>query len=75
MTMGSGMIQNFRRLVRPLGGLGGFMGRSGRVEAPLAESGDYTVVLKVGVQEHRRTLRVRKGPGADAGGGFFQEIR
>ncbi|MFO8174969.1 MAG: hypothetical protein R6T96_11845 [Longimicrobiales bacterium] len=75
MTMGSGMIQNFRRLVRPLGGLGGFMGGGGRAETPLADSGDYTVVLKVGVQEHRQTLRVRKGPGADAGNGFFQEIR
>lgn len=75
MTMGSEMIQNFRRLVRPLGGFGGFMGRSSMGEAPLAESGDYTVILNVGDEEYRQTLTVEKGPGAAAGGGFFQELR
>ena len=75
MTMGSGMIQNFRRLVRPLGGFGGFMSRSGAGEAPLADSGDYTVILKVADKEYHQTLSVEKGPGAAAGGGFFQEFR
>ena len=75
ITMSSAMIQNFRRLVRPLGGSGGFMGRSSMSQPPLAESGDYTVILKVGDEEYPRTLTVEKGPGAAAGGGFFGEIR
>ena len=75
MTMSSAMIQNFRRLVRPLGGFGGFMGRSSMSQPPLAESGDYTVILKVGDEEYPRTLTVEKGPGAAAGEGFFREIR
>jgi len=74
MTMGSEMIQNFRRLVRPLGGFGGFMGRGRMNQAPLAESGEYTVVLKVGDEEYRQMLSVEKGPGADAGGGFFEDL-
>jgi hypothetical protein len=74
MSMSSDMIQNFRRLVRPLGGFGGFMGRRGMAEAPLADSGDYTVILKVGDEEYRQTLTVEKGPGADAGGGFYQDL-
>jgi hypothetical protein len=73
---GGNIMRDFMRMVRPLGGASAFMGgRGGGAQAPLADAGDYTVVLKVGDQEFRQTLRVEKGPGAGAGGGFFQELR
>jgi len=43
---------------------GGFGGGGG--QAPLAEEGAYTVILKAGDQEFRQPLTVLKGP--DAGG-------
>ena len=43
-------------------------------QASLAESGEYTVVLKIGDNEYRQTFTVEKGPGANAGGGFFEEL-
>jgi hypothetical protein len=46
-------------------GFGGGMGGGG--QGPLAESGEYTVILKVGDRELRQTLSVIQGP--DAGGG------
>jgi hypothetical protein len=46
------------------GGRGRFGG--GGNQAPLAEEGDYSVVLKAGDREFRQTLTVLKGP--DAGG-------
>ena len=46
---------------RPITGGGG-----GGNQAALAEEGDYTVILKAGDQEVRKTLTVLKGP--DAGG-------
>ncbi len=55
------------RAARPItggGGRGGFGGGGG--QAPLADAGDYTVVLKTGDREFRQTLEVIKGP--DAGG-------
>jgi len=56
------------RAARPITGTGGFGGggRGGGGQAPLADAGDYTVVLKAGDQEFRQTLTVIKGP--DAGG-------
>ena len=75
MSMGSNMIQIFRAFSRAMGGGGGMMGGRGGAQAPLAESGDYTVILKVGDQEYRQNLTVEKGPGANAGGGFFQDLR
>jgi photosystem II stability/assembly factor-like uncharacterized protein len=69
--MASGMIRHFMRLVRPLGGAGAFMSGRGSREAPLAEAGEYEVVLEAGDMKARRTLTVVKGPGAEAGGGFF----
>ncbi len=57
------------RAARPITGTGGFGGggRGGGGQAPLADAGDYTVVLKAGDQEFRQSLTVIKGP--DAGGG------
>ncbi len=73
--MGGGTIQVFRRMRSAMGGGGGFMGgRGGGAQAPLAESGEYTVILEVGDQEFRQALVVEKGPGANAGGGFFEEL-
>ena len=69
--MASGMIRHFMRLVRPLGGAGAFMSGRGRREAPLAEAGEYEVVLEAGDMKARGTLTVVRGPGAEAGGGFF----
>jgi photosystem II stability/assembly factor-like uncharacterized protein len=71
--MPPGMIQVFRAFSRATGG-GGRMGRGGGAQAPLAEAGEYTVVMKVGDQEFTQTFTVAKGPGADAGGGFFEEL-
>jgi hypothetical protein len=71
--MPPGMIQVFRAFSRATGG-GGRMGRGGGAQAPLAEAGEYTVIMKVGDQEFTQTLTVAKGPGADAGGGFFEEL-
>ncbi len=73
-SMSSEMIQNFRRLVRPLGGQSAFMGRRAGGGAPLAETGEYTVVLRVGDEELRQSLTVDKRPGA-GGGGMFEELR
>jgi hypothetical protein len=71
---GGGMMQVFRAMGRAMGS-GGMMGGRGRGgQAPLAESGEYTVILKVGDREFRQPLKVQKGPGADAGGGFFEEV-
>jgi hypothetical protein len=70
---GGGPMRAFMRMARRRGLSGGFMGGGGRGgQAPLADEGDYTVVLKVGDREFRQRLAVKKGPGADAGGGFFQ---
>jgi hypothetical protein len=71
--MPSGMISVFRAFSRALGGGGGMGGRGG-AQAPLAHAGEYTVTMKVGDQEFTQTLTVAKGPGADAAGGFFQEL-
>ena len=71
MSLGSGMIRHFMRLVRPLGGAQAFMGGRRGPRPPLAEAGEYTVVLEAGEEELRQTLTVLKGPGAGAGGGFF----
>ena len=52
---------------RPIsGGGGGGFGGGGGGQAPMADEGDYTVVLRIGGQEFRRTLTILKGP--DAGG-------
>ncbi len=51
------------QLSRPITGGGGGGGGN---QAALAEEGDYTVILKAGDQEVRKTLTVLKGP--DAGG-------
>jgi hypothetical protein len=67
------MIQVFRAFSRAMGG-GGMMGGRRDAQAPLAEAGDYTVTLKVGDREFSQPLSVGEGPGAGAGGGFFQEI-
>jgi hypothetical protein len=67
------MIQVFRAFARATGG-GGRMGGGGGAQAPLAEAGEYTVIMKVGDQEFTQTFTVAKGPGADAGGGFFEEL-
>ena len=67
------MMQVFRALNRAMGSGGGMGGRGG-AQAPLAESGEYTAILKVGDDEYRQTLTVAKGPGANAGGGFFEEL-
>ena len=71
--MGGNMMQVFRALNRAMGSGGGMGGRGG-AQAPLAESGEYTAILKVGDDEYRQTLTVAKGPGANAGGGFFEEL-
>ena len=67
---GGGFTPEMRLLsqaARPITGGGGFGGGGGGGgQAPLADAGDYTVVLKVGDQEFRQTLTVTKGP--DAGG-------
>jgi hypothetical protein len=67
---GAGFTPEMRLLsqaARDITGGGGFGGPGGGGgQAPLAESGDYTVILKVGDQEFRQTLTVIKGP--DAGG-------
>ena len=57
--------------------MGMFGGRGGRGagQPPLADTGEYTVVIKVGGREFTQTFTVAKGPGADAGGGFFEELR
>jgi len=44
---------------------GGGFGGGGGGQAPLADAGDYTVILKAGDQEFRQTLTVIKG--SDAG--------
>jgi hypothetical protein len=51
---------------RAISGGRGMFGGGGRGQAPLAEAGDYTVVLKAGDREFRQTLTVIKG--SDAGG-------
>jgi len=51
---------------RAVTGGSGFGGGGGAGQAPLADAGDYTVILKAGDQEFRQTLTVIKGP--DAGG-------
>ncbi len=53
------------RAIRPITGGGGMFGGGGN-QPPLAEDGDYTVILKAGDREFRQTLTVIKGP--DAGG-------
>jgi hypothetical protein len=49
-------------------------GRGGGGQPPLADAGEYTVVLRVGGQEFRQTLTVVKGANAGEGGGFFQDL-
>ena len=71
-SMGGNMMRQMMRMVRPLGGIGAFMGAGGGAQPPLVESGDYTVIMKAGDKEFRQTLTVVKGPGANAGGGMFQ---
>jgi photosystem II stability/assembly factor-like uncharacterized protein len=46
-------------------GFGGGMGGAG--QGPLAEDGEYTVILKIGERELRQTFTLIRGP--DAGGG------
>jgi photosystem II stability/assembly factor-like uncharacterized protein len=70
--VGGEMIQLFRTFSRALG-RGGRMGGRGGDQGPLADSGDYTVILRVGDQEFARTLVVEKRPGAGAAGGFFEK--
>ncbi|MFH1764536.1 MAG: hypothetical protein ABIF09_10130, partial [Gemmatimonadota bacterium] len=68
---GGGMTPEMRLITqaaRDITGGGGFGGPGGGGgQAPLADAGDYTVILKAGDQEFRQTLTVIKGP--DAGGG------
>jgi hypothetical protein len=71
-TMGGDMMRQMMRMVRPLGGVGAFMGGDGGAQAPLVESGAYTVVLQAGDREYRQTLQVEKRAGAE-GGMMFQE--
>jgi len=59
------------RMLRPLGGVGAIMSGGDGGQAPLVESGNYTVIMKAGEEEFRRTLTVVKGPGAAGGGGMF----
>jgi hypothetical protein len=62
---------------RALTGGGRFRGggQGGGGEAPLADAGEYAVILRAGDRELRQSLRVLKGPHAGEGGGFFQTIR
>ena len=71
-SMGGNMMRQMMRMVRPLGGVGRFMSGGGGSQPPLVESGEYTVVLKAGDSELRRTLLVEKRPGAEGGSGMFQ---
>jgi len=73
-SMGGNMMQQMMRMVRPLGGVGAFMGGGAGAQAPLVESGTYTLILTAGDREYRQTLQVEKGPGAEAGG-MFEELR
>lgn len=72
--MPTGMIDVYRALNRAMGGGRGFGGGGGGGQAPLADAGEYTVILKVGNDEFRQTFTVARGPGANAGGGFFEEL-
>ena len=71
-SMGGSMMRQMMRMVRPLGGVSRFMSGGGGVQPPLVESGDYTIVLKAGDSELRRTLVVERRPGAEGGSGMFQ---
>jgi hypothetical protein len=70
-SMGGNMMRQMMRMLRPLGGFGALMSGGDGGQAPLVESGDYTVIMKAGEEEFRRTLTVVKGPGAAGGGGMF----
>jgi len=73
-SRGGGFTPEMRVLfqaARPITGGGAFGRGGGGGQAPLADAGDYTVILKVGDQEFRQTLTVVKGPDAGGGGGFF----
>ena len=71
-TFGGAMMRQMMRMVRPLGGVGAFMGGGQGVRPPPVESGEYTVIMQAGEEELQTTLIVVKGPGANAGGGMFQ---
>jgi hypothetical protein len=71
---GGGFTPEMRVLfqaARPITGGGAFGRGGGGGQAPLADAGDYTVILKVGDQEFRQALTVVNGPDAGGGGGFF----
>jgi hypothetical protein len=51
------------RAARPITGGGGMFG-GGRNQPPLADAGDYAVILKAGDREFRQTLTVIRGPDA-----------
>jgi len=77
---GGGFTPEMRVLfqaARAITGGGGFGGggRGGAGQAPMADAGRYTVVLRVADQEFRQTLTVVKGPDAGEGGSFFQDLR
>jgi hypothetical protein len=60
------------RAIRPITGGGGMFG-GGRNQAPLAEAGVYTVVLKAGDREFQQTLTVIRGPDIGDGSGSLLE--
>jgi hypothetical protein len=71
---GGGFTPEMRILfqaARPITGTGGFGRGGGGGQAPLADAGDNTVVLKAGDEELRQTLTVVKGPDDAGGGGSF----
>jgi hypothetical protein len=57
------LTQAARAITGQAGAAGGFGGGGGG-QAPLAEAGSYTVVLKVGDRELRQPLQVIRGPNA-----------
>ena len=74
-SMGGNMMRQMMRMLRPLGGVGALMSGGGGGQAPLVDSGEYTVIMKAGEAEFRQTLVVEKRPGAEGGGGMFEGRR
>jgi len=69
---GGGVTPELRVITQAAQAITGGGGGSGRAggggaQAPLADSGEYTVILKVGDRELRQTLTVLKGPDAGEG--------
>ncbi|MGW8267420.1 MAG: hypothetical protein ACWGSQ_13720, partial [Longimicrobiales bacterium] len=72
-SMGGNMMRQMMRMLRPLGGVSALMSGGDGGQAPLVESGEYTVILGAGEEELRQTLVVEKGPGAEGGGAMFED--